>query len=128
MEKQLDLTYSAEYNLVVDRDRNLSVSISCLFLSGCTEYNYDFTPWTGATLVVKNESGTIVQTFSTLDGSLLFVVPKTAGVFKLVKTDVEMNTVRAGNCYHYDMYLTNATYAKRAFLRGKISYQQNIAN
>ena len=40
---------------------------------------------------------------------------------------IEMNTVRAG-CYRYDMYLSNHIYAKRGFLRGKITYTQNISN
>lgn len=127
MEKLLDLSMSAEYDLVVDKNKSLSVSVSCTYFSGCTEYAYDFTPYTGATLTVKNDAGTIVQTFSTTDGSIVFVAPTNAGVFKLVKTDVEMNTVRAG-CYRYDMYLSNSTYPKRAFLRGKITYIQNISN
>ena len=123
-EKLLDLSLSAEYNLVVDKNKSLSVSVSCTYFSGVTEYNYDLTIYTGATLTVKNDSGTIVQSFNTTDGSILLQV---GGVFKLVKTDVEMNTVRSGE-YHYDMFLTNSQYSKRAFLRGKITYIQNIAN
>jgi hypothetical protein len=124
MEKFIDLSMSTEYNLQVDKDRSLNSSIYCTYFSGCTEYNYDFTFYSGATLTVKNDSGTIVQTFSTLDGSIVLGV---GGVFNLVKTSDEMNIVRAGN-YNYDMYLSNATYPKRAFLRGKISYVQNISN
>lgn len=74
--------------------------------------------------MVKNDSGTIVQTFTTLDGSIVLGI---GGVFKLVKTDVEMNFVRSG-IYHYDMYLSSSTYPKRAFLTGKITYNQNYAN
>jgi hypothetical protein len=121
MEKILDLSMSAEYNLIVDRDRTLNSSILCTYFSGTTEYNYDFTFYTGATLTVKNDSGTIVQTFSTLDGSIALQV---GGVFKLIKTAEEMNTVRSGE-YNYDMYLINSTYPKRNFLRGRITYQQN---
>ncbi len=127
MEKLLDLRLSAGYDLVVDKNKNLSVSISCTYFSGCTEYDFDFTPWTGATLTVKNDAGTIVQIFSTEDGSIEIIEPKNIGVFKLKKTDIEMNTVRAG-CYRYDMYLSNHIYAKRGFLRGKITYTQNISN
>jgi hypothetical protein len=124
MEKFLDLSFAAMYDIFIDKDRTLNVSISCTYFSGCTEYSYDFTPYTGATLVVKNDSGTIVQTFSTLDGSILLQV---GGVFKLIKTAIQMDTVRAG-CYSYDMYLSSSTWAKRAFLYGKITYHQNIAN
>ena len=124
MEKTLDLSMSAEYDLIVDRDKTLNSSISCTYFSGETEYSYDFTFYTGATLTVKNNSGTIVQTFLTSDGSIVLQV---GGVFKLIKTYTEMNTVRSGE-YRYDMYLSNATYPKRAFLRGDITYIQNISN
>jgi hypothetical protein len=110
--------------LIVEKDRSLSVSVSCTYFSGNTEYNYDLTIYTGATLVVKNDSGTVVQTFSTLDGSILL---QAGGIFKLVKTAEEMDKVRSGE-YHYDMYLSSATYPKRGFLRGKINYLQNTAN
>ena len=35
MEKLLDLRLSAGYDLVVDKNKNLSVSISCTYFSGC---------------------------------------------------------------------------------------------
>jgi hypothetical protein len=124
MEKLIDLSLAAVYDIFIDKDKTLNVSISCTYFSGCTEYSYDFTPYSGATLMVKNDSGTIVQTFSTLDGSIVLGV---GGVFKLIKSDVEMNTVRAG-CYKYDMYLSSSAFPKRAFLTGKIIYNQNIAN
>jgi hypothetical protein len=124
MEKLLDLSLAAVYDIYVDKDKTLNVSISTTYFSGCTEYSYDFTPYTGATLVVKNQSGTIVQTFSTTDGSILLDV---GGVFKLIKTDTEMNVVRAG-CYKYDMYLSSATFPKRAFLSGDYIINQNVAN
>lgn len=123
MEKTLDLSFASEYDLIFDKDKSLNVSVTCTYFSGCTEYNYDFSSFTGATLTVKNESGKIVQTFSTLNGS---IVLQTGGVFKLIKTDVEMDIIRAGE-YHYDMYLINSAYPKRAFLRGHITYIQNIS-
>lgn len=124
MEKFLDLSLSAVYDIELDKNKSLNVSVMCTYFSGGTEYNYDLTPYTGATLTVKNDSGTIVQTFSTLDGSIVLQV---GGIFKLVKTTEEMDKVRSG-WYHYDMYLSNSTYPKRAFLRGKINYIQNISN
>jgi len=124
MDKELDLSMVTEYDLIVSKDRTLNSSIYATYLSGTTEYAYDFTLYSGATMVVKNNSGTIVQTFSTTDGS---IVLQAGGVFKLVKTAEEMNTVRSGE-YNYDMYLINAEYPKRAFLRGQITYLQNTAN
>lgn len=124
MEKLVDLSLSAEYDLIVDKDKTLNVSVMCTYFSGCTEYNYDLTPYTGATITVKNDSGTIVQNFSTTDGSIVLGV---GGVFKLIKTAEEMDKVRSG-VYHYDMFLSNHSFPKRAFLRGKITYIQNISN
>ena len=125
MEKSLDLTYAAEYDLTFEKNKTLDVSVSCTYFSGCTEYSYDFTPYTGATLTVKNQAGTIIQTFSTTDGSIVLGV---GGVFDLIKTAAEMDIPRAGNCYNYDMYLSSATMPKRAFLRGNVTYIQNISN
>jgi len=124
MDKTLDLSMVTEYDLIVSKDRTLNSSVYTTYLSGSTEYAYDFTFYSGATMVVKNDSGTIIQTFSTTDGS---IVLSTGGVFKLVKTAEEMDAVRSGQ-YNYDMYLSNAEYPKRAFLRGQITYLQNTAN
>jgi hypothetical protein len=124
MENTLDLSQSTKYDLIVEKDRTLSSSIYCTYYSGGTEYNYDLTPYTGATLVVKNASGTIIQTFNTSDGSITLGI---GGLFKLIKSAEEMDTVRAGE-YSYDMYLSSSTYPKRAFLRGKITYVQNTSN
>jgi len=125
MEKILDLSQAAEYDLIVAKDRTLNSSITCTYLNttGGTEY-FDFSSYTGATLTVKNLSGTILITFSLSDSSILL---QNNGVFKLVKTSTEMDVVRAGE-YNYDMYLSSALYPKRAFLRGKISFIQNISN
>jgi hypothetical protein len=125
MEKNIDLSMSTEYDLIVDRTRTLNRNIYCWYYSGSTiEYEFDFTFYTGATMTVKNSSGTIVQTFSTLDGSIVLGI---GGVLKLFKTAEEMGLVRSGE-YKYDLYLSNSTYPKRAFLRGSINYIQNIGN
>jgi len=123
MEKQVDLALSSEYDLIVDKDRTLNRNIYCWYLSGCTEYEFNFSPYSGATMTVKNSSGTIVQSFSTTDGS---IVLQAGGLLKLYKTAEEMDKVRSGE-YRYDLFLTGSQYPKRAFLRGKINYLQNIA-
>lgn len=123
MEKIVDLALSSEYNLMVDKDRTLNRNIYCWYLSGCTEYEFDFWPYSGATMTVKNSSGTIVQQFSTTDGSITL---QAGGLLKLYKSAEDMDKIRSGE-YRYDLYLIGTTYPKRAFLRGKINYQQNIA-
>jgi hypothetical protein len=125
MEKTLDLNQAAEYDLIVAKNRTLNTSITCTYIdiTGSTQY-FDFSAYTGATLTVKNNAGTILITFDTDSGSIQLC---TEGVFKLIKTAEEMDAVRAGT-YSYDMYLSNATYPKRNFLYGKITFIQNIAN
>lgn len=125
MEKQLDLNQASQYDLLVAKDRTLNCSITCTYLdtTGGTQ-TFEFSGYTGATLVIKNTAGTILMTFDTSDGSILL---QAAGVFKLIKTATEMDAVRAGQ-YKYDMYLRNATYPKRNFLYGNITFMQNIAN
>jgi hypothetical protein len=125
MKNELDLSLASVYDIECDKDRTLNVSITCTYVdsTGTTQY-FEFSGYTGATLVVKNSQGTILMVFSTIDLSILL---QSDGVFKLVKTAAEMNAVRAGQ-YNYDMYLSNATYPKRAFLRGNITFNQNISN
>ena len=125
MDKTLELFLSAEYNLEVDKDRTLNSELYCYYYSGDTEteLNYDFTFYTGATMSVKNNSGTQVMLFSTDDGSITLGV---GGVLTLTKTWEEMNKVRSG-VYKYDIYLSSAAWPKRGFLRGDITFYQNIA-
>ena len=125
MENTLDLSYYSEYDLLVAKDRTLLTNITCTYIdSGGTEQYFDFTSYSGATMVVKNNAGTILMTFSTTDGS---IVLGNNGGLKLAKTASDMDMIRAG-CYQYDMYLSSPTYPKRAFLRGKITWIQNTSN
>lgn len=125
MEKQLDLFTASEYDLICGKDRTLLANITCTYLNvtGGTEL-FDFSGYTGATLSIKNTAGTLLMTFTVGSGITLY---GTTGVFKLNKTSVEMDTIRAGQ-YNYDMYLSSPTQPKRAFLWGKITFVQNIAN
>ena len=124
MEKQVDLALSSEHSLIVDKDRTLNRNIYCWFLSGCTEYEFNFFWYSGATMTVKNSSGTVVQQFSVADGSITL---QAGGLLKLYKSAADMDKVRSGE-YNYDLFLTGSQIEKRAFLRGKITYLQNIAN
>lgn len=125
MEKQLDLFTASEYDLFVGKNRTLNSNITCTYLdvTGGTQY-FDFSGYTGATMMIKNVAGTVLLQFSTTDNSIE-LLPN--GVFKLNKSAKEMDVVRAGQ-YNYDMYLSSAVYPKRAFLYGKITLIQNISN
>jgi altronate dehydratase len=124
MEKQLDLFTASEYDLIVGKDRTLLSNITCTYLdvTGGTQF-FDFSGYTGGTLVVKNSAGTILMVFATGSGLTLGL----GGVFTLAKTSAEMDTIRAGQ-YNYDMYISSVVQPKRAFLKGKINFVQNIAN
>lgn len=126
MERNIELELSAEYDLSVDKTRTLKSDIYCYYYSGTTtvvEYPFNFDQFTGATMSVKNKSGTQVMTFSTSDGSLTL---GTAGKLSFYKTWEQMDKVRPG-IYDYDMYISSAQYPKRGFLRGKIEFYKNIA-
>jgi len=126
MEKIIDLFTASEYDLIVGKDRDLDLRLTCTYLdaTGGTRY-FDFTTYTGATLTIKNRAGTILMQFTTSGGSITLYGD--TGVFKLTKTYAEMDKIRAGQ-YDYDMVLSNATYARRAFLWGNITFIQNITN
>ena len=124
MSTELDLSFASEYDLICDKDRILNVLINCTYLNAGVVTNFDFTPYTFATLVVKNAQGTIMMVFSTDDGSIEL---QANGILKLYKTPEEMNGIRSGS-YNYDMYISSNDLPKRGFLRGKISFNQNTAN
>lgn len=123
MQNELDLFTASVYDIEVGKNRTLDMRITCTYLSGDTTMYFDFSTYSGATLTVKNASGTILMTFSTTDGSIVLLPD---GIFSLNKTDEEMDKIRAG-CYNYDMILQKDG-GKRAFLYGKITWIQNITN
>ena len=123
--QNLDLDQSSKYDLIIARDRTLDTVITAQYVdsTGTTQL-FDFTFYTGATLQVKSkpESTVIVLEFSTDDGSIEL---KTGGQFRLHKLDSELQ-MRAGE-YYYDMYLSNSSMPKRAFLTGNFKINQNIS-
>ena len=123
IQNTLDLSLASVYDMIVDKDRSLASIINCTYYSGSTEVPFNFTSYTAATLTVKNDKGTILIVFNTTDGSIVLGTTS----FQLVKTAAEMNVVRAG-VYDYDMFITSPALPKRAFLRGKITFVQNISN
>jgi len=115
------------YNLLVNRNRTLNFTKKCVFFSatttGFTEFNFDFSIYTGATMEVRRTFGsTVLLTFSTLDGSIILGAN---GEFSLVKSADDLKTLRAGE-YQYDIYLSSNSKPKRAFLYGKFTLYDYI--
>lgn len=121
----IDLTQDAVYNLQINKDRDLEQEIQAEVYSGETKTgNFSFTGYTGATLIVKTkqQDNYSILTFSTADGS---IVLGANGVFELIKTAAELQNIKAGTFY-YNMYLSSASQAKRAFLSGQFIIVQNV--
>lgn len=124
----IDLRMDSQYNLVINKQRTLIATITAYYLTGTTEdtcVEYEFAPYSGAILQVrlKYDSPFCVLEFNTDDGSI--VLPAIGGTFQLKKTAEELEKVRAGE-YVYDMYLSSATYPKRAFLSGSFTITPNV--
>lgn len=129
MHKSLDLSRASEYDLTVEKGRTLNAPIECKYYDTTNtlqtfEFLDEVHPYTGGTMTIKNTAGTILMTFSTTDGSMTLGA---LGVLTLSKTAAEMDVVRAGS-YSYDLYISNDLYPKRNFLRGTITFIQNISN
>lgn len=125
MECTIDLTQDAIYNLQINKNRDLDQEIQAEVYSGETKTgNFNFTGYTGATInvKVKPQDNYSVLTFSTADGS---IVLGANGVFQLVKTAAELQNIKAGTFY-YNMYLSSAQQAKRAFLSGNFIITENV--
>lgn len=126
--QNLDLRTDSQYNLIINKDRTLNAVITAQIVSGTTTGNtivdFDFSSFTGATLQVKvkPDAPFVALTFSTSDGS---IVLSTGSTFQLIKTATQLATVRSGE-YFYDMYLSNVTYPKYAFLSGQFTIVSNI--
>ncbi len=121
----IDLTQDSIYDLQLNKDRDLNQQLQSEVYSGETFVsNFDFTGYTGATLVVKvkPQDNYSILTFSTTDGSIVLAAN---GIFSLVKTANELANVKAGT-YYYNMYLSSSSVAKRAFLSGKMIIIQNV--
>jgi len=115
----LDIRQSAEYDIIINKDRTLKSVFECSYYTGTTtpvEVDYDFSSYTGATLNVKRQpkSDVTILDFDTDDGS---IVLSSGNTFSLNKTYTEVASLQAGE-YKYDMYLKSSTYPKRAFLSG----------
>ena len=113
---ELDIRQDSIYDMLVNRNRTLDQTFNAYFTSGDTEYNFDFSVYTGATMEVRKQFGSTFTalTFSTDDSSIVLGLD---GEFKLVKSAADLQKVRAGD-YIYDMYLTSTSTPKRAFLSG----------
>lgn len=116
MSNELDIRQDLTYDIMVNRNRTLNQSLQAFFVSGDTEYNFDLSVYSGATLEVKKDfnSSITLLSFTTVDNSIEL---QSDGIFKLIKTADELNKLRAGQ-YKYDMYLSSESTPKRAFLSG----------
>jgi hypothetical protein len=113
MEQTLDLC-SGDDIIYADINSRISILIICVNFDGIVNYSFDFTSYIGATLTVKDESESIIMTFSTLDGS---IVLKDRGVFELIKDNNEIS-----GKYDYQMYLSSEEDSMINFISGKIIF------
>jgi hypothetical protein len=124
----IDLRNDSQYNLIINKDRTLNAVITAQIVSGTTTGNtivdFDFSSFSAATMQVriKPDAPFVVLEFQTSDGS---IVLSTGSTFQLIKTATELAKVRSGE-YFYDMYLSNVTYPKYAFLSGVFTITSNI--
>ncbi len=123
--QSVDLRQDSQYNLILNKGRTLNINITAYYLSGGTEYEFDFSSYSAATLQVrqKPESPFVILEFSTTDGSI--VLPASGGTFNLNKTAVSLANLRCGE-FMYDMYISSSTYPKRAFLSGSFTIIPNV--
>lgn len=120
----IDYTEGSLYDMFIKKDRTLNYSKQAVFCSGDTEYPFQFTDYTGATLQVRKnfDSAYVVLEFSTTDGS---IVLGNDGWFTLVKSAEELELIRVSD-YKYDMYLSSDTKPKRDFLYGEFIINNRV--
>ena len=123
---ELDIRQDSIYDLKVNRNRTLNQTFDAYFTSGDTEYNFDFSVYTGATMEVRKQFGSSFTAlrFSTDDNSIVLGLN---GQFTLTKSAEALQKVRAGD-YIYDFYLSSASTPKRAFLSGDFKLHNYVTN
>jgi len=126
MTQNLELNTDTYFNLQIKKDRTLNASIQTQVVVDDVIQDYDFSSYSGATLQVrtKPDAEYCILEFNTLDGSI--VLPASGGTFKLKKSALELQYIRAG-IYVYDMYLSSTLYPKKVFLAGQFIIESNIS-
>jgi hypothetical protein len=117
----IDLRQSTDIDMVISKSMDLDAVLTCQYYTGTTSadiVDFDFTNYTGATLVVKQnyKNDKAILTFDTLDGSI--VLGTTGGTFQLKKTSTELSTLPIGQM-EYTMWLRSSTQSHRGFLSGR---------
>lgn len=125
MNKIIDFTQDASYDMIVNKNRNLNAYLHCVYVDNGIEYDFDFTVYEVAMLHVKQKpnSTTPLLVLSTINNTIELL---DEGRIRFVADPADLN-VRAGE-YVYDMYLYNEDYTKRQFLSGRFIIQETVTN
>ena len=128
MKDTIDLRTDAQYDLLINKSMDLDAVLTCMYYTGLTAMDivdFDFSAYTGATLVVKQNprSNTAILEFDTLDSSI--VLSASGGSFQLKKTALQLQNLPIGE-FEYSMYLRSATQTRRAFLSGRFIIEAQI--
>lgn len=121
----LDTREDSQYNIIINKDRDLNQKFECYFLSGTTEVPFDFSPYSGAVLQVRKtfDSTPILLEFNTTDGSITLNLD---GSFNLIRTAAELSELRSTDNV-FDMYLSSTSKLKRAFLSGEFIIKNRVS-
>lgn len=120
----LDFSQETQYDIIIKKDRTLKINMSCVYLSGDTEIDFNLSSYIGAELDVKrtSKSDRTILNFNTDDDSIIL---STGNTFQLNKTSTELANIPIGE-FRYDMYLISSTLPKRAFISGKFIIEDRI--
>jgi len=105
---EIDLTTSMQRDITVEFGRTLLAEFETSGMTG-----FYLSGYTGSSLVVLNQQGQTVSTYSIADGSIIIE----DSVITLNKTYEEMSYVRRGQ-YQYTWYVNNDT-ERYGLFRGK---------
>jgi len=124
----INLQQDTDYNILLNKSMDLNAVLTCQYYTGNTANDivgFDFSPYSGATLVVKQNyrSDVPILSFDTIDGSLELSAIESK--FKIIKTAQELENIQIGQ-FEYSMYLRSTTQKRRAFLSGKFIIESKI--
>ena len=125
MNRVLEFTTDSQYDIVVNKNRNVKATLHCVYIEEGQEMDFNFNDYEEAIMHVKkrHEDEKVILALSTVEGTIE-LQPEGRILFK---AEPDKMNIRAGE-YVYDLYLFKADMIKRAFLSGKFIVNQTVTN
>ena len=128
MNRVLEFTTDVNFDIVINRNRDLDQTLHCVLreIGMEEEMNFDFSLYEEAIMHVKkrHDDLNVALTLNTVNGTIQFL---DKGILKFKAEPSYLKKIRAGE-YVYDLYLYGNGFTKRQFISGKFIVKDTTTN